>query len=109
MRFELSCSDGFLGRENHSDEGSDDPDQLLNDLQYRAHSEYAVGHGVSAEARDDDDGKARRVATCWIPQADVHPVVARPVEGVVVSMDALGGAAALHAAPAHARPARARG
>ncbi len=87
---ELEAPAPFLGRENRSDEGSDDPDELLNDLQYRAHSEYAVGHGVATEAHIDSDGKCRRVATSWIPQADVHPVVARPVEGVVVSMDALG-------------------
>jgi hypothetical protein len=85
---ELECPEGFIARPDTSDLESDDPDELILDLQYRRSCEYAVGHGVSAEVTLGN-GPVTRVRTTWVPTYEVRRVIARDVEGVTVSMDQL--------------------
>ncbi len=80
----LACEAGFEGRPDTSDEGSDDLDDRINDLQYRHRREWAVGHGVSVRVVN-----AQRLETDWLPRVEVLPVEARHLPEVVVQMQAL--------------------
>ncbi|MBL8912023.1 MAG: helicase [Archangium sp.] len=86
----------FLARTDLSDLDSNDPDERVNDLQFRNHHEFAVGHGVGTVV-----ASPTRIETTWLPTATVDPVVARQLDDVVVSMDAL----AKLESPAEARTA----
>jgi hypothetical protein len=78
----VSCGDGFAARPDlrglHS--RLSDADEAIADLQYRDSSEYAVGHGVGAQAIRDAEG-CRDVRTAWIPGAEVHKVDAARLPG----------------------------
>ena len=64
-------------------------DELVSDLHYADTPEYATGHGVSADW-DVLDGACRVLRTSWIPSAEVEKTETAPIEGVELSMDALG-------------------
>lgn len=87
VRLELHCDDGFFPRANSTDESSTDFDEKVNDLQYRGHCEYAVGHGVAVEAPAGK--KVTSVATTWMPKVDVPPVIQRSLKDVEVRMESL--------------------
>jgi hypothetical protein len=70
--------------------GEVDWDEMVADLQYRDTFEYAVGHGVSATAQDDNDGACRSVQTNWIPTAQVERVAPSSIPDVELGMEALG-------------------
>lgn len=93
VRFQVSCSQGFVARPNlRGAREQDDPDERVGDLQYRDSFEYGVGHGVSVEAdveHDGDNAQCRTVFTTWMPTAYVEKVVPRPVDGVELRMGAL--------------------
>ena len=78
-------------------------DDRVADLHYRDVYEYAVGHGVSASATIDA-GACRRVATEWMPSADVERVVPPSMGGVELRMEALAELADLDAARAALSP-----
>ncbi|MFZ5443147.1 MAG: DISARM system helicase DrmA [Myxococcota bacterium] len=80
----LEASEPFLPRADSSDLDSDDFDERVNDLQFRNHHEFAVGHGVGTRVVSPT-----RIETTWLPTATVDPVVARQLPDVVVSMEAL--------------------
>ncbi len=84
----LETTDGFEGRPDTSDDGSEDFDDAVNDLQYRDRNEWAVGHGVSVRVATPAM-PVTSVETDWLPTADVLPVVARKLDGVVVQMEQL--------------------
>lgn len=84
----LECPEGFLGRPDSSDEGSDDFDDRVNDLQFRHRHEWAVGHGVSVRAAGGPP-TVSRVETDWLPRVQVLPVEARKLPDVVVQMERL--------------------
>lgn len=96
----LECAEGFLGRPDSSDEGSDDFDDCVNDLQFRHRREWAVGHGVAVRVAGAHL-PVTRVETDWLPRVEVLPVEARKLPAVVVQMERL---AAL-ATPAEAEAA----
>ncbi|MFH1469405.1 MAG: DISARM system helicase DrmA [Pseudomonadota bacterium] len=83
----------FVPRPDLHGRDSEDWDEKVADLQYRDAVEFAVGHNVSALAVRDGAGRCREVKTAWMPTADVEKVVARPVPGVELGMEALAGAA----------------
>ena len=89
VELQVACEQGLLGRPDAVHELSDDPDERRNDLQFRDHGEWAVGHGVSVEAVQDDDGAVRCVRTTWLPRARVRRMAAETVKGVPLEMDAL--------------------
>ncbi len=93
----MRCKKGFLPRNRY--EATDHPDDLRNDLQFRDRNEWAVGHGVAAQAMDaeDDrakamdaeDDRAKEVRTTWFPTARVYRMKAESVEGVTLEMERL--------------------
>jgi hypothetical protein len=74
-------------------EQSDDEDDRTADLQYRDQREWAVGHGISAEAipHSGGDGRVIGAGTVWMPRATVPLVQTRENLGadVTLGMDAL--------------------
>ena len=66
-----------------------DPDQRVADLQYRDVSEYAVGHGIATHADVDEQGRCRRVRTCWIPAAEVELIAPAAIPDVELRMETL--------------------
>ena len=83
---------GFLPRPNRSGERSDDFDERVADLHYRAHAELVVGHGVAAEVDPEApraEGRPTRVLTTWLPEAEVRRVKTHAEPGVETRMDEL--------------------
>jgi hypothetical protein len=64
-------------------------DEQVADLHYADTPGYAAGHAVSAEW-DLVDGACRVLRTSWIPTAEVEKTETVAVDGVELSMDALG-------------------
>lgn len=89
----------FERRPNPRGTTGDDPDERIAELQYRDAAEFAVGHGVSAEALRGQDGTCREVRTSWIPEASVEKVEAAdiPVDLRMESIAAAESPAALRA------------
>ncbi len=89
VSLEVRYAAGIVPRPNRRDEASDDLDDRMADLQYRAQVEWAVGHGVSTEALVDGAGRVVGARTVWLPRAEVRPVVSQEVAGVSAEMEAL--------------------
>jgi hypothetical protein len=66
-----------------------DWDDKVADLHYADTPEYATGHGVSAEWHLVDNA-CRQLCSAWIPSAEVQKTATVGVQGVELSMDALG-------------------
>ena len=108
-RMTLACAEPFVPRpdfrrsgEQANEEGRDDADERIADVQYRDAADYAVGHGVSVSWSCDAGGRCRTVRTEWIPDAAVERVEPRSLSGVELRMEALG---SLHDDPAAVRTA----
>ncbi|RKH12633.1 helicase [Corallococcus sp. CA053C] len=84
----LECAEGFVGRQDSSDERSEDIDDRVNDLQFRHRRQWAVGHGISVRVRAPTL-PVTRVETDWLPRVEVLPVEARRLPEVVVGMEQL--------------------
>jgi hypothetical protein len=90
VRLSLDCAPGFVARPDlRGSDVEDDWDQRVADLQYREVCEYAVGHGVAAEAILTDR-RCGRVRSTWVPTAEVERVVPSSIPGVELRMEALG-------------------
>jgi len=96
-RVEARCTEGFVPRPDLSGLQSAHWDDAVADLHYADTPEYATGHGVSADWATVD-GACHEVRTAWIPSAEVERTVTAAVEGVELSMDALGALADADAA-----------
>jgi hypothetical protein len=86
---EVRCEQPFVSRPNLRGLESDDWDERVADLQYCDVWEFAVGHGVSTRAVQDEKGDCREVHTRWIPAADVERVAPAPIAGVELTMEKL--------------------
>jgi hypothetical protein len=64
-------------------------DDRVADLQYRDVYEYAVGHGVSAEAKTDEEGKCYEIRTVWMPVAEVERIAPANISDVELTMEKL--------------------
>jgi hypothetical protein len=64
-------------------------DDRVADLQYRDVYEFAVGHGVSAEAQLEADGKCFQVRTVWMPTAEVERIAPAGISGVELRIEEL--------------------
>ena len=84
----LEADRPFIPRPNPRGREEDDPDERIADLQYRDVMEHAVGHGTSTRASVGPDG-CSRVATTWVPQAEVERVEPEEIAGVEFGMEAL--------------------
>jgi len=89
---EISTAEGFLPRPNLRGSRSEDQDEQIADLQYRDACEYAAGHNVSVQSMLQN-GRCIRVATSWIPDAEVERISPAVIKNVELSMDALAGLA----------------
>ncbi len=87
-RVGVTCSVGFTPRRRLA--VHDHPDDLRNDVQFRDHCEWAVGHGVSTIAQATGR-TCTRVETTWLPRAEVYRMRANSIDGVLLSMDDLAG------------------
>ncbi|HRI71485.1 MAG TPA: hypothetical protein PK156_44935, partial [Polyangium sp.] len=91
VELEVECAEGIFPRPNVADEGSEQWDANIADLQFRDRVEYAVGHGVAIAQPEQIPGKpVTAVKTTWIPEYEVRRVVPRDEAGVTVAMDDLG-------------------
>ncbi len=88
VELELACDAGIVRRPNMSGEDSDQWDEKVADLQFRARCEYAVGHGIATEVPAGQE-TITRVKTTWLPTSEVPRVAAHDEPGVVVAMDDL--------------------
>jgi hypothetical protein len=89
---EVRADAPVIGRTNVRGFGDGDWDEQLADLQYRDTREYAVGHGVAAEAVVVS-GECREVRTTWVPVADVERVDPAKMSGGELRMGTLASAA----------------
>ncbi len=88
VSLELRFERGFIPRVNVQGERSNEWDERVGDLQFRARYEHAVGHGVSVFV-PEQGGPVRVVRTAWIPRGEVPRVVTHDEPGVEVRMSAL--------------------
>ncbi|MBK9260675.1 MAG: hypothetical protein IPM54_12740 [Polyangiaceae bacterium] len=89
VELEIECAEGIVPRPNVADEGSEQWDANVADLQFRERVEYAVGHGV-AISQPSPGERVTAVKTTWIPEYEVRRVIPRDEDGVTVVMDDLG-------------------
>jgi hypothetical protein len=91
VRLSIRLDTSFVPRPNLRGLLADEWDEQVADLQYRDAFEYAVGHGVAAEARLAGAGECHEVATTWLPTAEVERVEPSPIPDVELGMEALAG------------------
>ena len=80
MELGVELEEGFVPRRDLAGLRSQEVDDCIADLQYRDEFEFAVGHGVSAEA-DEAAGVCSRIRTTWIPVAAVERVEPSKLDG----------------------------
>lgn len=68
---------------------SDEWDARVGDLQYREVHEYAVGHGVAAQAILAEADRCFEVRSDWLPTAEVERVEPAAIPQVELGMEAL--------------------
>ena len=89
VQLEIRSSEGLVDRPNLRDDGSEDWDERVADLQFRSHVEHAVGHGVSIDTVGDG-GRVVGARSSWLPRARVRRVVTNDaVSGVTTGMEDL--------------------
>ncbi len=88
-QLEISCASGFVARPDLSGMIDHEWDEQVADLHYADASEYASGHGVSAEWQLHDD-RCVALRTAWIPRAEVEKTETVAIPDVVLEMDTLG-------------------
>jgi hypothetical protein len=88
VSLELQFEDGFVARSNRRGELSSDWDERVNDLHYRHHCEYAVGHGISTISSSNKN-KVNSVKTTWLPKSEVLLVKTHSEKSVETSMESL--------------------
>jgi len=95
-RLMLQMDQPFVSRPNLRGLEQEDWDERVADLQYADCYEFAVGHGVATNAREEG-GKCNLVSTAWIPSAEVEMVEAAviPVERRMDVLAAIEDAAAM--------------
>lgn len=77
---QVELAEGFVPRADLAGLRSQDSDDSIADLQYRDEFEYAVGHGVAAEA-EDGTGHCTCIRTTWVPVAAVERVEPSRMDG----------------------------
>ena len=86
---EVRCDRPFPSKPATRSSDSVDWDEEVADLHYADTPEYATGHGVSADW-EVTHGECRVVRTAWIGQAEVEATSTSSVDGLELSMQALG-------------------
>src|SRR6266849_5324515 len=99
----VRCAEPFVPRPDLRGSLAAEWDEQVADLHYADAPEYATGHGVSVDW-EIADGACQLIRTTWIPAAEVEKTATVAVEGVELSMEALGMLADGVAAEAALRP-----
>ena len=86
---ELRSQEPFVSRPDPRGMFAEDWDEEVADLHFVDIPSYATGHGISAEWVITD-GACRTLHTAWIPSAEVETTSTVDMDGVELSMDALG-------------------
>jgi hypothetical protein len=86
---EVCGEDPFVPRPDLRSAQAAEWDDQVADLHYADTPEYATGHGVSAEWEIVDDA-CRRLCSAWIPSVEVEKTATVDLQGVELSMEALG-------------------
>jgi len=89
VAMEVSFEPGFVPRPNRQGEGRGDPDDETNDLQFREHFEWAVGHGVAVDAPDGASYPPTVMRSTWIPSTEVKKVKTHDEPSVTTAMEDL--------------------
>jgi hypothetical protein len=85
----VEAEEGFVPRIDLAGLRSQEVDDCIADLQYRDEFEFAVGHGVSAEAFETGNW-CSSIRTTWVPVAAVERVEPSSLDGKAeLSMEAL--------------------
>lgn len=84
----LTASCGFVERPNPRGAMSEETDEQIANLQFRAVKSYAVGHGVSVEHTVGGDGTVT-VHSTWVPAVKVVKVAHHGDPRITTSMEAL--------------------
>jgi hypothetical protein len=100
---EVTGAEPFVPRPDLRGMQAEEWDERVADLHFADLPEYATGHGVSADW-DLLDGACRVLRTSWIPSAGVEKTTTEQIDGVELSMVALGKLADGKAALAALRP-----
>ena len=94
----VELAEGFVPRIDLAGLRSQEADDCIADLQYRDAFEFAVGHGVSAEA-GEAGGRCTGIRTTWVPMAEVERVEPSKLDGKAeLRMEALAELRDFHAA-----------
>jgi hypothetical protein len=91
-QLEVRCEQPFVARPDLRGALAEEWDEQVSDLHYADTPEYATGHGISADWVILD-GECRVLRTRWLPSAEVERTETAKIEGVELSMAALGAAA----------------
>lgn len=94
---EVSGDRPFVPRPDLRGTLAEEWDERVADLHYAGTPEYATGNGVSA-GWDVAGSRCSALRTTWIPGAEVEKTETVPMQGVELSMEALGSLAAGEAA-----------
>lgn len=100
---EVQTDHPFVARPDLRGARAEDWDERVADLHYADTPEYATGHGISADW-EIAQGACRLIRTAWIPSAEVEKTITAEIEGVELSMEALGALADGAAVDAAMRP-----
>lgn len=84
----ISSKLGFTARPDLKGLQTDDPDELIADLQYRNTQEFSVGHGVATCAHLSQ-GRCHTIETNWMPTSEVEKVDVREEVGAKLGMEEL--------------------
>lgn len=88
----LHCAQGFVPRPNVQGLGSSEYDEAVADVQYRDVHEFAVGHAVSVRLPNGETNPCTKIATDWMPTAEVEKVLPAECVGVEREMEKLAAA-----------------
>ena len=91
-QLEVSCEQPFVARPDLRGALAEEWDEQVADLHYADTPEYATGHGISADWVIVD-GECRVLRTRWLPSAEVERTETAKIDGVELSMAALGAVA----------------
>ena len=79
----------FVPRPDLRGARAEEPDEQVADLHYADTPEYATGHGISAEW-EIVASTCHLLRTAWLPSAEVEKTDTVDIEGMELSMEALG-------------------
>lgn len=84
-KFQLLSKEGFAFLPDSQKVNINDEDYQSNQLLYRDVKNYAIGHGCSADWREEE-GKVIEISTAVFPTYEIKPIVPTVIAGVSLDM-----------------------